>query len=172
MVPGCDCQNTDCCSHWVDYIDEVLDVAHAAVSDCSTSGCCGSYEKFQAAGEPHYPIDYVAAWLVELTRVQPRQGNTQPKMLLANPPRLTIGFKVSDSNYPMISAVGANDIQLPAIDDIKAASRHSVIHGLAMYHAVIAHLVGCGTFQGVGPLRVVGPSGGFIGWTFTVTVQT
>lgn len=172
MVPGCNCQNTDCCSSWHDYIETLLDVAHAAVAGCSTTDCCGAYAKFQSAGEPHIPIDYVAAWLVELVRAQPRQGNTQPKMLLANPPRMTIGFKVSDSGYPMIAALGVNDIVLPAVEDIQAASRHSLIHGQAMYNAVIAEAHGCGVFQGVSGLRVVGPSGGFVGWTFNLTVQT
>jgi hypothetical protein len=171
VLPGCACTDPACCSTWFDKVESYLDIAHTAVEECSTSGCCGQYLKLITVAEPHYVQSYVGAWLVESLIVQPRQGGGNPKLLGFLPPKMTIGFKVMDAGWPSLETIG-QAITVPAPEDLTASSRHSYAHAQSMLHAVVGAARGCGELQGIGGVRPSGPSGGLVGWTFTMQVQT
>lgn len=173
-IPDADCDTCSAtCTSLYEVVGSVVAVAYEAVACQLDPALCDGFTGFVSHDEPNHPEgDYVAGWIASLG-VRDRNQNTSAGLML--PIAVAeIGIKLMESGYPTITGEGA-----PSFDSLTLAAMHSYSHAEAMFRKVIAN-IGAGSqnrilrdcgFSGVTALAPARPSGGLVGWRFTVTVK-
>lgn len=171
-IPDLTCESTPGCTVLYEVTQSVVQVAYDAVMKVIDPSLCDSFTGLVTHGEPHHPAgDYVAGWIVGIGARDRNQNNAAGLMF----PVMTaeIGVKMVESGYPTISGDGP-----PPFEMLAAAALHSYGHVEAVARAIFANvgrggphriLRDCG-WQGMSTWRPIQPSGGLVGWTFTVSL--
>jgi len=171
-LPKFDCEipcSTQCHSMY-DAAHAITKIAFDAVVCQMDPVECEQMTGYVTIGEPNNPLgNYVAGWIDSL---EPRErANTQSLMMPI--PVATVNVRILESGYPMINEDGPASV--PDFGELNAAAQHSYSHAegamRAVYNAIRTMAIsGCG-FRSMGALRPVRPSGGMVGWQFSVTLD-
>lgn len=167
----CDISGDVCCTSIYDAISAVVGVAHAGVVACLGEALCDSVTGYVSIAQPNNPTgDYVAGWMVSMDARAGANAAQQGMMLVV--PTLTIGIRLMETGYPMVNEGGGGTV--PSFNQLNAISLHAYSHAEMMYrrvlNALVTRQISCCGFQAIGPLVPVEPSGGLVGYQFTVTV--
>ena len=172
------CEGVDtpapCCESLYTAAQAILTVAQGALEECAGEELCRELYGFVGAAEPHLAMqNYVAVWYTETT-LEP-QGNRSGalKTLMVQQPTVTFTVKVSEGGYPTGEQVGTQ-IAEPSAAALDWAGKHALGHAEAVYRQTVDSLRTdhiCGTLKAIGPLRPLGPSGGVIGFAFSVALE-
>jgi hypothetical protein len=173
-IPDADCDTCSAtCTSLYELAGSVLAVAYEAVACQLDPALCDGFHGFVSHAEPNIlDGDYVATWVSSLG-VRDRNQNTSAGLML---PIATaeIAIKLMESGFPTMTGEGS-----PSFESLTRAAMHSYSHAEAMFRKVVANigaggpnriLRDCG-FSGVSALVPARPSGGLVGWQFTVTVR-
>jgi len=172
-IPDLSCDTTASCTLLYQVVQSVVQVAYDAVAKQVDPAACDDFTGLVTHAEPHHPDgDYVAGWIAGIV---PRDRNQNTTAGLVFPRMVAeIGVKLMESGYPTIGQDGP-----PPLEALAKAALHSYSHVEAMARAIFANvglggqdkiLRDCG-WQGMSTWRPIPPSGGLIGWTFTVSLS-
>jgi hypothetical protein len=170
----CNCPDdaVPCCEDLYTIAGEILDAAWGALVACAGADCCAPIYHFVAVAEPHLMVqDYLTVWMDTMQRL-PNQAQ-QMRTLQFGSTQGTYNIKLMESGYPTLETVGTQ-IHEPTTDALNFAARHSLAHGEAVYRGVLEHVeryTTCGSLKSFGDLAPIGPSGGSVGWGFSVTIE-
>ena len=161
-----------CCDSLYLTAQDLLIIAWNAFSACATPDECAPMERLVAVTEPHIATqDYIAVYIVDSTLPLLLTGRT--KMLNVTMPRVTYGIKLVESGYPTLEAA-LTEVYEPTAAQFNWAAWHSMAHAEAIYRTMISTLVAdndCGELTAVNSLRPLDPTGGLVGWTFSVQIE-
>lgn len=172
-IPDLTCDIPASCTLLYEVTQSVVKVAYDAVAAQLDPAVCDNFTGLVTHAEPHHPDgDYVAGWIAGII-ARDRNQNTAAGLVF---PLMVaeIGVKLMESGYPTISGTGP-----PPLEGLAKAALHSYSHIEAMARAIFANvgiggrdriLRDCG-WQGMSAWRPIPPSGGLIGWTFTVSLS-
>lgn len=161
-----------CCDSVYMVAAEILNIAWNAFAVCADPASCEPVERFVAAAEPHLATqDYLAVYIADASLPFLATGRT--KMINVTAARFTYNIKLMESGYPALEQA-LTEVYEPTAAELNWAAWHSLGHAEAVYRGVVSELVGdnvCGELAAINSLRPVGPTGGLIGWTFSVTLE-
>lgn len=173
-IPASDCDTcTAGCTTLYEVVGSVVSVAYEAVACQLEPSLCEGFTGFVSHAEPYHPEgDYVAGWISGITA---RDGNQNTPAGLVFPLMVAeISIKLMETGYPTVEGDG-----FPTYQEMTNAALHSYSHMESMARAIFANvgkggpnriLRDCG-WQGMSRWTPVRPSGGLIGWTFSVSLS-
>lgn len=175
MLPPCDSDEIPCCDSLWTAADALLTIAWSAFEDCVPESLCNTVEHFVAAAEPHLVAqDYLCVYLQSVDLTIPRGGGVaQAKGLAVTKPVVTYTVKLKQGGYPALEEEGT-EIHEPPAAEIAFVSSHFLSQVEKIYRAVVDGLAqdnACGALKGFTPVRVIGPSGGAVGASFSVNTE-
>lgn len=186
LLPIADCSGVpapdDCYSIWDDG-HAILDVGVAALTAgrfLPEPGACGDpFTTLVAVGAPAQDFrDMLAVWT-------PSHGPTQASQIElaragsnAIPPVLQTQWNVElwENAYPVVEVTEGKFV-VPDTADLDAINQWVYAHGQTVYEGVIRAIadgsidIDPSRRMRVGPMSPLGPLGGSVGWSFSVTVE-
>lgn len=172
MLPPYACPPSDpCCDQLYGYADEFLQICLTALAQCDDN--CVEIPGFVTVGPfvSRPSNDYLAVWMGEVRPSGATDRRGAP--LLSGMAIATFNFKLMETGWPMPSA-NEGTIELPPVEDVHEAGKHSTGHAEAILRAIVNAAVtknfGCGYHSWV-PLTPVPPAGGMAGWTGGIVVD-
>jgi hypothetical protein len=175
VLPDWHCEEIPCdleCHTFFDVLDEVAQVCHSALTCNETDPICSTITTYATVAEPSHPAgEYLGVWLYRLERRASATGQRTGLVMPAAQSFMTVGIKLMENGWPQIGDPEANS--LPSFEAINAMAYHSTGHAeritRALWNALSTGALpsGC-SFKDVGPVQPVAPSGGQVGWTWSV----